>query len=170
MAIMGHLLSYLLPAYLAFGLSALASPIQAQPCSDVPSLNQRILDYVNRHMGRKVGRGECWDLAADALNTYGARWDGRYGFGREVDPRKECIYPGDIVQFRHVVIVEQLDGGTRTQTMPQHTAIVHEVFKPGVYKIAHQNNAFSGKKVGLSLLDLSEVRKGKITFYRPVQN
>src|SRR5689334_13502000 len=69
-----------------------------------PALNQRVVDFVKSKVGKKVGAGECWDLAAEALNTAGARWDGLYGFGELVDWKKAEVYPGDIVQFENVDI------------------------------------------------------------------
>ena len=71
--------------------------------SAIPELNQRIVTFVLGHEGKKVGRGECWDLAAEALNSGGATWDGSYVFGDIVDWRKEEILPGDIaVSYTHL--------------------------------------------------------------------
>src|SRR4051812_49312904 len=68
-------------------------------CNDEPELNKKIIDFVNSKMNKTVGRGECWDLAAQALNTTGASWDKNFGFGKEIHLKKDCIYPGDIMQF-----------------------------------------------------------------------
>jgi hypothetical protein len=140
----------------------------ATPCDDQPALNTEILTYVKSKVGQKVARGECWDLAAGALNTTGAKWDGQFGFGRHVDPKNDCIYPGDILQFDNVVFVEKSATGTRTENMPKHTAIIYAVHGPGRYTIAHQNTSFSGRKVGLSEIDLANRTKGRIRAYRPV--
>jgi hypothetical protein len=53
--------------------------------------------------------------------------------------------------------------------MGQHTAIVYKVLGDGVFEIAHQNTGFSGKKVGISELNINYIVKGKIYFYRPTQ-
>ena len=66
-------------------------------CDSVPVLNQRVIAFVKDHVGKRVGTGECWDLAAQALAKAGATWDGAYGFGKRVDPLKECVHPGDIM-------------------------------------------------------------------------
>lgn len=50
-----------------------------------PELNQKIITFVSQNIGKKVGRGECWDLAAQALNQAGASWDGQYNFGRVIN-------------------------------------------------------------------------------------
>src|SRR4051812_31109665 len=71
-------------------------------CDKIPELNQQMLDFVKSQMNKKVGRGECWDLAAQGLNKIGANWDKDYGFGKEIDIKKECVFPGDIFQFEGV--------------------------------------------------------------------
>ena len=70
----------------------------AQP-DILPPLNQRVVAFVREHVGRRVGRGECWDLAAQALDAAGAKWDGDYAFGRKLDPERETVLPGGSVQL-----------------------------------------------------------------------
>lgn len=147
------------------GLLISTQALQAQ----VPELNQQIVKYVGTVIGTKVGRGECWDLAHDALEGAGASWDHAYGFGKEVFPSRDSIYPGDIVQFNNVVIKSDTPEGLLTETYGIHTAVVYEVLGPGKYRIAHQNTGFSGRKVGLSVLTLANKKSGKIRFYRPVK-
>jgi hypothetical protein len=164
-----HPMKPLFLTILAAALFTTASVAQsANPCDDVPTLNTEVLTYVRSQVGKKVARGECWDLAAGALNTTGAKWDGQFGFGRHVDPKEDCIYPGDILQFDNVVLVEKSATGTRTEQMPKHTAIIYTVHGTGRYTIAHQNTSFSGRKVGLSEIDLANRTKGRIRAYRPV--
>ena len=138
-------------------------------CDMVPELNKRVINFVNTKIKKKVGRGECWDLANEALQSIDATWDGRYKFGRLVDHKTECVYPGDIMQFENVKSVIKDGSRTDYQEFPHHTAIIYEVKGQGKFVLAHQNTTFSGKKVGLSDLDLATVTKGKIKIYRPVK-
>jgi len=138
-------------------------------CDAIPELNQGIIDFVKPRIKKKVGRGECWDLANEALLSIGATWDGRYEFGRLVDYKTECVFPGDIMQFENVKAVYKTGSRTDYQEFPHHTAIIYEVKGPGKFVLAHQNTAFSGKKVGLSELDLANVVKGHYKIYRPVK-
>lgn len=132
-----------------------------------PDLNKKIISYVNSVIGKQVDRGECWDLAFQALNRNNAEWDGEYVYGKQINPEKDEVYPGDIIQFENVK-VRYINGNTiTTETMGHHTAIVYKVYKKGRYQLAHQNTGFSGKKVGLSDLELANVIKGKMKFYRP---
>ncbi|MCI5058451.1 MAG: hypothetical protein MRY83_20230 [Flavobacteriales bacterium] len=141
----------------------------AQDCDNIPVLNEKIVGYVKDNMGKKVDRGECWDVAAGALNQYDAKWDKAYKFGKKVDPKSECIFPGDIIQFEGVRIDYKKDGMVYWETMGHHTAIVYEVKAKGDYVIAAQNTKTSGRKVGVSDLKLDQITKGKYTFFRPTK-
>ncbi len=140
----------------------------AQPPVALPAANAAVLAYVDRHMGKRVGTGQCWDLIAAALKEAGATWDGRYRFGRLVDPAVEAVLPGDIIQFEGV-LVEHTEGSTRFQErMGHHTAIVFAVIAPGQVELAHQNFGPSVKRVGRTALDLAHIVKGEYLIYRPV--
>src|SRR3954469_15393266 len=95
-------------------------------CDHVPELNQKVQAYVRSTLGKKAGRGECWDLAAEALNRAGADWDGQFGFGTKVDPLKECVYPGDVIQFTNVRVSYRKGDTFYEEEMDQHTAVVYE--------------------------------------------
>ena len=136
---------------------------------NIPELNQKIIDYVKSVIGTKVDRGECWDLANQALQKADADWDRAFVYGIAVDPKKDEIFPGDIIQFENVVIKYKKENAYYTETMKQHTAIVYKVKQKGVYEIAHQNTQFSGRKVGISTLDINTVVDGKMYFYRPTK-
>ncbi len=145
-----------------------AAGLLAQPDS-LPPLNQRVVAFVREQVGRRVGRGECWDLAAQALDAAGAKWDGDYGFGRKLDPDKETILPGVIVQFEGVEFRWEEDRAIHTVSMPHHTAIILEVKAPGSFIIGQQNTRETGRKVGAGELVLSRRVKGSIGFYAPVE-
>jgi hypothetical protein len=146
----------------------LVLPATAQDTA-IPALNQRIVDHVRAQEGKKVGRGECWDLAAEALNTAGARWDGFYGFGTVVDWRKDAILPGDIVQFDGVQVEKRTDKSITRESFMKHTAVVVVVHGKGRFTLAHQNFGRGARTVSLHELAMTDVRTGKLTFYRPVE-
>ena len=140
-------------------------PVRAD--KDLPSLNRKVVEYVESVIGEQVDRGECWDLAYQALTRIDAKWDGRYKYGREVNPRRREIFPGDIIQFKNVKIRYREGNTIYTETMEHHTAVVFRVIEDGVFELAHQNTGFSGRTVGLSKLDLNTVVSGRMWFYRP---
>ena len=136
----------------------------------IPELNQKIIDYVTSTIGTQVNRGECWDLAAEALNQNDAIWDWEYEYGDLYNPKKQDVLPGDLIQFENVKL-EYTEGRiTYTETMAHHTAIVYRVIdqKNKIFELAHQNTNFSGRKVGLSKFNIQHVTKGKMMFYRPI--
>lgn len=138
-----------------------------QTSDSIPEMNQQIVDFVKSKLKTKVGRGECWDLAAEALKTVDAAWDMKYDFGREINYKTETVFPGDIIQFENVILKYEMNGKKYTEKMSHHTAIIFEVKDKTNFTIAHQNNGYSGKKVGVSPLDLTTQTKGKFKIYRP---
>ena len=134
----------------------------------LPPLNKKIVAYVKSVIGKTVDRGECWDLANRALTDNNAEWDGEYKYGTLLNPKEDEILPGDIIQFEKVKVTYKKDNVTTTETMPHHTAIVYRVKEKGVFDLAHQNTGFSGRKVGISELNLSNIVKGRYYIYRPV--
>ncbi|MEE4196261.1 MAG: hypothetical protein V2I54_01340 [Bacteroidales bacterium] len=154
---------------LTFGLIFFL-PLLVQSQENIPELNQKIIEYVKTTLGTRVDRGECWDLANQALQRVDAHWDKAFVYGNPVDPEKDEIFPGDIIQFEDVVLKYQQGNTYYTETMEQHTAIVYQVIRKGVYEIAHQNTQFSGRKVGLSKLNIHHRVDGKMYFYRPTKN
>jgi hypothetical protein len=140
------------------GLSVTAAPAQ----DTLPEVNKKILKYVDSVMGKKVSRGECWDIVKGAMDASGAEWESPEGFGKKIDREKEAIMPGDIIAFRNV---SWSTGMTKWHTGPQHYAIVYEMKGEDRMMIAHQN-INNKKKVVVTELALKGA-KGKITFYRP---
>jgi hypothetical protein len=73
--------------------------------------NQKVLLWVQGKVGKKVGRGECWDLGEEALKQAGAQTsndlgpvgdDEDYVWGDPIDIKD--VDPGGILQLRdHVV-------------------------------------------------------------------
>lgn len=140
----------------------------------LPPLNAKIVEYIEKVRGTRVDRGECWDLAFRALEYSGAYFDRSSKktvniYGRLLDPDKEEILPGDLMQFENVKMEWQMDKYTTYRAeMGHHTAIVYSVNGPGDYQIAHQNTQQWGKKVDINQFKMDRVTKGKIMIYRPV--
>lgn len=155
------------PALLIIVLLTIGLPAAGN--EDMPALNIKVLEYVESVIGEQVDRGECWDLANQALNRIDAKWDGQLKYGKQVNPKRDKIYPGDIIQFKDVKVQYKEGNTTYTESMAHHTAIVYKVLAEGVFELAHQNTGFSGRTVGISKLDLKTVESGRMWFYRPVR-
>ncbi len=145
-------------------------------------LNEQVLKFAEDRMGKTIGRGECWDLAAEPLKALAATWDGGYGFGRRVArgdssglriENGEALKPGDIVQFTSVRTSWEKkypDGrrayGWETIGAPGHTAIVKAFDGKSVLTLIHQN--VSGKRYLVETsTDLANVKSGTYVIYRP---
>jgi hypothetical protein len=171
------------------GLDSKGGGKQAQP-----SLADRILGFARRNRGQRVGDGECFTLADQALRGAGARSAADYG---AVSPSADYVWgdgvslsslqPGDVVQFRDYqyqrdVEREHPDGSSESQTevqeRPHHTAIVESVGANGEVTVLEQN-APDGSPVTRTRLYFSDsdrtsggettrVRvRGTFWFYRP---
>lgn len=129
---------------------------------EASAVSKKILAFCDANKGKKVGKGECWDLAKEALNSAEAIWIPPYAFGKELK-KKDAIQAGDIIQFEKVTI-EYPDGAWKE--LPHHTAIVYKVIEGQKLLMAEQNA--NGKRfVIFSEIDLSYIKKGKYTVYRP---
>lgn len=134
-----------------------------QQQAKLPEMNEKIIEYCKSQLGKKVGRGECWDLAKSALDANNAQWERPYNFGKKINFQNVKIYPGDIVQFENVVLK---DGRRMKMTIKHHTAIIYQVLGPKKFSLIHQN--VNGKrKVMISDIDLKYLKRGKIYVYRP---
>ena len=133
---------------------------QAQDSSKY--LGNKIVWFAEYHFGKKVDRGECWDLAAGALNYANASWKVPYEFGTKIELKKYDLLPGDILQFNKVKIKYP----NTTIYFPLHTAIVYKARGKQITLI-HQN--YNNKKsVDTLSVDLNRLTQGKIQAYRPI--
>ena len=156
--------------YLILFLLLPMSSIAQQDCDEAPALNQRIVELATDKINKKVGTGECWDLAQMVLDESGADWDGYEEFGELINHKSECIYAGDIIQFKNVKITWEEGKYTYEEEMKHHTAIVHEVKADGNIVLIHQNTGQHGRKVGTTLFRINDMKKGKIMVYRPKES
>ena len=132
-------------------------------------VGEQVAAFAEASLNKKIGRGECWDLAQVALNKAGARWDGNYDFGTLVDRRTVPIQRGDIVQFDKVLIERRTERSMEQVTLGPHTAIVIAVLEEGRYVIVHQNFGRLGRRVSQCELIMADVKEGTISFFRPVR-
>ena len=128
------------------------------PDDPLPPLNKAVLADARSALGKKVGGGQCTELAVRALRIAEARADffgsggGENTWGRKVatltaeDHPVADILPGDIVQMADVhlesVTPYRRGGVTGTRRLwsdyPHHTAVVSAV-GDGAIKVLQQN-------------------------------
>ena len=165
---LSHLRSMNMKSILFFSCLFISVAVAAQ-CDSVSPLNLKIVELSKAKMGKKVLRGECWDLAKYVLDETNSKWDGSYVFGEELK-KSACLMPGDIIQFKNVRIQYQ-EGRTKyTELMTHHTAIIFEVNSSDEVVLIHQNTGQTGRKVGTSKMRFSTIVKGSYKIYRPIPN
>lgn len=121
----------------------------------------RIAAFCLTHTGQRVGNGECWTLADDAFKSAGTRRPGRdlRVWGRVVNPSKESLKPGDVIEYQSA----RFSDGTITGTA--HTAVVVRAGNLESFSIAEQN--WGRKTVRVREMNLKTLVSGKVTVYRP---
>ena len=116
--------------------------------NDQLTTSQKIVTWARGNLGKKIGRGVCWDLGEQALKQAGAKTsrdlgsvdkDADYIWGDRINDLKD-VQPGDILQLRdHLVTTTTLtkytfdDGSSvketdeKVATRGHHTAIVNSL-------------------------------------------
>ncbi len=145
----------------------MAFSASSQDCDSVPPINKEIVRLAKAKLKKKVGTGECWDLAQYVLNETNAVWDKFEVYGVRIDPSETCILPGDIIQFEKIKLEWEEGSVTYSEAMQHHTAIVSAVQDDSTLVLIHQNTGQFGKKVGETIFRLNAIKKGKIYVYRP---
>lgn len=132
------------------------------PFGDLPPLNEEVLKFASNNLGHKVGRGECWDLADQALRASGAEPARGYVFGERIDV--DDVIPGDILQFTSARFDEP--GYWVLMGTPNHTAVVQAVDEQRLF-ILQQN--FSGKRY-VTTYDFTpgNMTSGTLEAFRPI--
>lgn len=152
-------------------------------CSDISHLlkkdsNQKVLDYVNAHIGKRVGRGVCFDLVRKAQEQKNKNWFKDYWLCGKRNGKSRInlseVQSGDIVAFYDVIFADS----TRIKN---HSAVVLSV-KDSVLIVAEQNvcaienttkikyfnnsnaNVCKDSKVVLDTVDIRGA-KGDMVFY-----
>jgi hypothetical protein len=144
--------------------AAAGAAIEPPPPNPAP-MNAAILAFARENFGKQVGNGECWTLADKALKVAGAKAPDTYAWGRPLDPAKDEIIPGDVIQFTKARL-ETKDGRWFNLGTPQHTSIIEKVVSPGVYHVLHQN--VGGKTVTEMTIDTTAKTAGDVVIYRPL--
>jgi hypothetical protein len=128
------------------------------------TLNQKVAHWSAGKVGQQLGRGECWDLANQALKAAGASSstttgaDDDYVWGTAVTLNQ--VLPGDILQFRDYSVKTTTttrstfdddswleETKTDTEEREHHTAVVSRALSPFALEILEQNAPPTGRRV-----------------------
>lgn len=154
------------------------------------NINAQVVSFAEGKSGQRVGDGECFALADQALKKAGAKSAADFGtitdeadykWGTQVSLAD--VKAGDIVQFRDYEFTrrEDKDDGAwkeRSEKRPHHTAIVKSVDGNGLLTVLEQNapkrSAVRQIQLGFSNTSFSQdstkitmTTTGSVWFYRP---
>ena len=155
--------------------------------------NQKIVAFSEANLGQKVGHGECTDLVDAAYAAAGAEsesqlgptgptanyvWGTLVGTVTTANHSLAGVLPGDVIQFRDVMLVHTTknpDGSwyTTTKTATHHTAIVESV-SGWTITVLEQNVGDSNTPdsvrytVQRNTYDLRDLQSGTMWIYQPI--
>lgn len=169
----------------------------ASPAANAPTktsaVNQRIITFCKRAIGKKIGDGQCADLAYQAILAAGAEspddfkddpkpgdyvW-GKFIYEHKVDNDetsekgdKNAVQPGDIIQMRDVIIEHEEETGEyvtkETIDADHHTAVVSKVSPDGLTYDVIEQNANEEPTVTTGQLHLADMKQGYMLVYRAI--
>lgn len=122
---------------------------------NTPAANARVIAWVRARQGKKIGRGECWDLADQAIDGLGLARPGTSEWGKLL-PKGAAYFPGDVIQW------------FKAESGRLHTAVIDGSTAPGHVRVLHQNWASGqerGRKVGPGRYAPKDLAKARV--YRP---
>jgi len=124
-----------------------------------------VVAFCRTHQGKKVGDGQCWALADEAMKSAGKSRPGSdmRVWGRVVDPAWESVLAGDIIEFENARF---RDARMTVITGSHHTAVVMTDESAGNFVVAEQNFG-GGKRVSFREMSLKTQVSGKVVVYRP---
>ncbi|WMS42905.1 hypothetical protein RDV64_00435 [Acuticoccus sp. MNP-M23] len=153
--------------------------------TETPQLNRSVVTFARGRLGQQVERGECWDLAEEALRSAGARRSGALGsLGDDADyvwgtpiTNMRLLKPGDIIQMRNFaehnesrVEVTFADGsgwfeeGGGSTTRAHHTVVVASApDASGRVEVLEQNFGTIGRRVQLNTMHLRDHQVPAVT-------
>lgn len=147
------------------GMNTAPQVVPLKASDKLPELNVRIVNYAISNLGKEVGNGECWTLAAEAMDAAGAMPAEAISFGRELK-KKETWLPGDIIQFKACRFEVHFANGYSVEEMgyPNHTAIIYSTDGSRITLI-HQNYRMI-KRVQVSTIDMNTLTDGTYKVFR----
>jgi hypothetical protein len=180
------------------GTSSMPAAVAARPAIERPELrkatqsqtNAKLVRFCRSYLGRKLGNGQCSELAVYGLPAANARLDfnnlwGSYvaqysasggrltvalgAAGRDPkNPRRVDIRPGDILQYENVKFEKHWNGGFSYQAYPHHTSIIERVSRDGATVKVLEQNVNGTQYVLETELYLPEMTEGTLRISRPI--
>jgi hypothetical protein len=146
----------------------------------------RLVQFCRSYLGRRLGNGECSEVAVYGLPAAGAELDFDNPWGRFVcqytavdgrptvqvpssqKSRKPDVRPGDLIQYEGVLFESYPETGYSFREYPHHTSVVERVSSDGLTLIMLEQNVMGAKYVQRTRLFLPEMTAGTMRVTRPI--
>lgn len=169
-----------MPAVLSLAPPPLAPAFVAPAVvAAAPSLGDRMGDFLNSKLGKRVGGGECAHIATEALRVAGADFTRTEASGTQdyvwttnriarltqgSQLAGKVFKVGDILQYNNATL---RSGGT--SKLLHHTQVVAAVDSRGRITKVYEQNVNGNRTVQKhDMLDLSKLNGGSVSIYRAV--
>ena len=143
------------------GTSSGTSDVNGTTQAGLPDLNAKVLQFAQGQLGQRVGDGQCYALAAEALKAAGARPPQGREFGTPV--ALADALPGDVITFHEALF--QSASYWMVLGMPDHVAIIEKVDGNHI-SVLHQN--INQGPVQRDVINLDDMQHGTLKIFRPV--
>jgi hypothetical protein len=148
--------------------------------------NARLLNFCRAYLGRKLGNGQCSELAVYGLPAARARLDFNNLWGSTVcqfsgvngSPtvnipggkrgQKPDIRPGDLIQYEGVKFEKHWEGGYSFKEYPHHTSVIEHVSRDGLTLTVLEQNVGGTQYVLRTKLFMPELTAGTMRVTRPI--
>jgi len=164
--------------------------IRQTPTATKSSVNDLLVRFCRANLGRKVGNGQCSELAVLGLPASGGILDFNNLWGRNIcqfeavngrptvrlgsagtlsrNKKTVDVRPGDIIQYENVRFRKQLGTNFWEKTYPHHTSVIAQVSKDGqTYKV-YEQNVNNTQYVLETTLYMPELVAGTMRISRPI--
>ena len=162
-----------------------------KPSRPMPTnLNAALVRFCRSYLGRRLGNGQCSELAMIGLPAIGAQMDLSNQWGTPVcnygvaggrrfvqlggagvvrgNPRKANVKAGDLIQYENVKFERHWDGGYSVREYPHHTSIIEQVSRDGNTLKVLEQNVNGTQFIVETMLYLPDQTEGTMRITRPV--
>lgn len=169
---------------------ASAGAVQTATRAPRTNLNASLVQFCRSYLGRKLGNGQCSELAMLGLPAIGAQMDLNNQWGAPVcnygvsggrqyiqlgvagvmpgKSRRVNIKAGDLIQYENVKFERHWSNGASVQEYPHHTSVIESVSRDGHTLKVLEQNVNNTQFVVETLLYLPDQTEGIMHISRPI--
>ncbi len=133
-----------------------------------------VLDFVDQNIGKKVGKGVCFDLVRKAFEQSDRQWFDKWEHKSKYKISRAEVQPGDVMVFYNCKFSDGFSSGYHVGILMSADSLIIEIANQNVGHGPKKKVRSYGRKVfvqknssvELRYVDLSLLVKGRVEFYR----